>query len=70
MVRNPYLPSSVPKYVLEPLSAYLEIAQKQYEDPGIPGYYNVGPDEATVLTTGELVTLFQDLGGWSLRNQR
>ena len=49
--------------MLEPLFAYLEIAQKQYEDLAYQGYYNVGPDECDCVTTGELVTLFCDLWG-------
>ena len=62
MVRNPY--STRPfQHVLEPLFAYLEIAQKQYEDLAYQGYYNVGPDECDCVTTGELVTLFCDLWG-------
>lgn len=57
IVRNPY---SIRPYqhVLEPLYAYLMIAQKQYEDIRYAGYYNVGPDECDCLTTGELVSLF------------
>lgn len=57
IVRNPY---SIRPYqhVLEPLYAYLMIAQKQYEDRTYEDYYNVGPDECDCLTTGELVTLF------------
>ena len=62
VVRNPY--STRPfQHVLEPLFAYLEIAQKQYEDLAYQGYYNVGPDECDCVTTGELVTLFCDLWG-------
>lgn len=56
-VRNPY--STRPyQHVLEPLSVYLMIAQKQYEDGGFAGYYNVGPDDCDCLTTGELVDIF------------
>lgn len=56
-VRNPY---SVRPYqhVLEPLYAYLMIAQKQYENRAYEGYYNVGPNESDCLTTGALVDLF------------
>ena len=56
-VRNPY---SVRPYqhVLEPLFAYLMIAEKQYENPTIAGCYNIGPEERDCVTTGELVTLF------------
>lgn len=56
-VRNPY---SVRPYqhVLEPLAAYLMIAQKQYENINFAGSYNIGPEESDCLTTGELVSLF------------
>lgn len=57
MVRNPH---SIRPYqhVLEPLFAYLLIARRQYEDPSLAGWYNVGPDECDCITTGELVDLF------------
>lgn len=59
VVRNPY--STRPyEHVLEPVTAYLMIAKAQYEDPSFAGNYNVGPDDADCLTTGELVTLFCD----------
>lgn len=56
-VRNPY---SIRPYqhVLEPLSAYLTIVQKQYEDIKYAGSYNVGPDECDCVETGQLVDLF------------
>lgn len=57
IVRNPY--STRPyQHVLEPVMAYLMIAQKQYEDPTLAGWYNVGPDDCDCVTTGELTTLF------------
>ena len=61
-VRNPY---SVRPYqhVIEPLCAYLMIAQKQFEDPAFAGCYNVGPDVADCVTTRELVTLFCEKWG-------
>jgi len=56
-VRNPY--STRPyQHVLEPLSMYLMIAQRQYEDKKYAGFYNVGPDDCDCVTTGELVDLF------------
>ncbi len=57
IVRNPY---SIRPYqhVLEPLYAYLMIAQKQFEDGSFADYYNVGPDERDCLTTGQLVDIF------------
>ena len=67
LVRNPY--STRPyQHVLEPLAAYLMIAQRQYEDKSLAGYYNVGPDDCDCLTTGDLVTLFCEKWGnvgWS-----
>ncbi len=56
-VRNPY--STRPyQHVLEPLSVYLTIAQKQFGDKRYAGFYNVGPDECDCVTTGSLVELF------------
>lgn len=57
IVRNPH---SIRPYqhVLEPLFAYLMIAQQQYENPALAGWYNVGPDECDCVTTGALVDLF------------
>lgn len=57
IVRNPH--STRPyQHVLEPLFAYLMIAQKQYKDKAYAGWYNVGPDEYDCVTTGELADLF------------
>ncbi len=57
IVRNPH--STRPyQHVLEPLFAYLLIAQRQYEDKTLAGWYNVGPDECDCATTGDLVDLF------------
>lgn len=62
IVRNPY--STRPyQHVIEPLYAYLLIAKAQYENPGLSGSYNVGPDEADCVTTGRLVDLFVKLSG-------
>ena len=56
-VRNPY--STRPyQHVLEPLYAYLLIAQAQYEDGKYADWYNVGPDECDCVTTGELTDIF------------
>ena len=57
VVRNPN--STRPyQHVLEPVMAYLMIAQRQWEDASLAGYYNVGPDEHDCFRTGELVDLF------------
>lgn len=62
IVRNPY--STRPfQHVLEPLFAYLEIMQKQFEDRAFQGYYNVGPDDCDCVTTGNLVTMFCEIWG-------
>jgi len=57
VVRNP---DSVRPYqhVLEPLSAYLAIAQAQYGHPELAASYNIGPGEDGCARTGELVELF------------
>lgn len=61
-VRNPY--STRPyQHVLEPLAAYLMIAQEQYKDGKYAGYYNVGPDDCDCMTTGALVDLFCNTWG-------
>ena len=56
-MRNPY--STRPyQHVLEPLCAYLAIAQAGYEDISLADWYNVGPDDSSCVTTGQLVDLF------------
>lgn len=66
LVRNPY--SMRPyQHVLEPIFAYLLIAQKQYDNNDIAGCYNVGPDEKDCISTGELVRLFCDI--WNADGQ-
>ncbi len=71
-VRNPH---SIRPYqhVLEPLFAYLMIAQKQYEDGKFAGCYNVGPDDCDCVATGDLVTLFCEAWGgkaaWENRSE-
>ncbi len=46
------------QHVLEPLYAYMLIAARQYEDPGLAGAYNVGPEESDCVQTGYLTELF------------
>ena len=47
--------------------SYLEIAEKQFEDPSYSGNYNIGPDDRDCITTGELDrTILQFIGGWSI----
>jgi CDP-glucose 4,6-dehydratase len=65
-LRNPH--STRPyQHVLEALAAYLLIIQKQYENPGIAGSYNVGPDDEGCVTTGNLATLFCEAWGEAAR---
>lgn len=65
-VRNPH--STRPyQHVLEPLYAYLMIAEAQYKDVRFSGYYNVGPDECDCATTGRLVSLFCEKWGEGLK---
>lgn len=61
IVRNP---NSIRPYqhVLEPIFAYLLIAERQYHDNSLSGWYNVGPADGRCITTGELVDLF--CNGW------
>ena len=58
VVRNPY--STRPyQHVLDCLSGYLTLAQKQYEyKEKYEGSYNFGPDDNECITTGKLVDLF------------
>lgn len=58
IVRNPH--STRPyQHVLEPVCAYLKLAELQYSDrETYEGSYNVGPDDCDCVTTGELVELF------------
>ncbi|WP_010254901.1 CDP-glucose 4,6-dehydratase [Treponema primitia] len=57
VLRNPH---SVRPYqhVLECLSGYLLLAEKQYTDKAMEGAYNFGPDDNSCVTTGELAALF------------
>lgn len=62
VVRNP---QSVRPYqhVLEPLMAYLMVAQVQLEHPELAGNYNIGPDDTDCVTTGQLADLFCNAWG-------
>lgn len=57
ILRNPY--STRPyQHVLEPVYAYLMILEKQYEKKELAGCYNIGPDESSCVTTGQIADLF------------
>jgi CDP-glucose 4,6-dehydratase len=62
VVRNPH---SIRPYqhVLECLSGYLLLAEKQYADVSFEGAYNFGPDDRSCVSTGTLVDLFCDCWG-------
>ena len=53
-------PQSIRPYqhVLEPVFAYLRIAERQYGDLSLAGAYNVGPEEGSCITTEKLVQTF------------
>jgi CDP-glucose 4,6-dehydratase len=56
-LRNPH---SIRPYqhVLECLSGYLLLAEKQWADKSLEGAYNFGPDEGSCVSTGKLADLF------------
>jgi CDP-glucose 4,6-dehydratase len=57
IIRNPY--SIRPfQHVLEPLKAYLLIAEKQYIDNKYASNYNIGPNDVDCVQTGILTTIF------------
>lgn len=62
IVRNPY---SVRPYqhVLEPIGAYMLIAQKQFNDSSMSGNYNIGPEYSDCITTGVLAETFCNIWG-------
>ena len=61
-IRNPN--STRPyQHVLEPLFFYLLLASKQVNSRSIVGSYNVGPEEADCVTTGELATMYCEAWG-------
>ncbi len=66
VVRNPH--STRPyQHVLEPLYAYLMIAEAQYKDGRYAGYYNVGPDDCDCFETGALVDMFVSKWGEGMK---
>lgn len=72
VVRNPH--STRPyQHVLEPLSVYLMIAERQYQNRDYAGFYNAGPDDCDCITTGKLVSLFCEYWGegmiWENRSE-
>jgi len=57
IVRNP--DSTRPyQHVLEPIMAYLMVAEKQYSNMNFADWYNIGPDDCDCVTTGEIADMF------------
>ena len=66
IVRNPH--STRPyQHVIEPLMAYLMIAEAQYKDPSLAGSYNVGPDDRDCVETGRLAEIFCSAWGEGIK---
>lgn len=59
IIRNP---NSIRPYqhALEPVSMYLHIAMKQFNNKKLEGSYNIGPDKADCITTKKLIDIFSD----------
>lgn len=58
-VRNPN--STRPyQHVLEPVTFYIYLGMKQYNNKELAGIYNIGPYESDCVTTGQIVRLFCD----------
>ncbi len=65
ILRNP--DSTRPyQHVLEPVVCYLSVAAGQYNDPGVEGCYNVGPDDEDAVTTAKIATMFCNC--WNIDN--
>lgn len=66
VVRNPY--STRPyQHVLEAVMAYLMIAEAQYDNSEVSGYYNIGPELDDCYETGRLVDTFIKYWGGDLK---
>lgn len=51
------------QHVLEPLFAYLLVAEQQYRNPQKAGSYNTGPEQEGCLSNRDLVQLFCEIWG-------
>jgi CDP-glucose 4,6-dehydratase len=51
------------QHVVEPLAAYLRIAQALYHDAGLAGAYNLGPADASAVSVGKVIALAQKVYG-------
>jgi CDP-glucose 4,6-dehydratase len=66
IVRNP-LSTRPYQFVLEPLFAYLIIAERQFGKPLTSNSYNVGPNAGTGVSTKDIVSFFCECWGESAR---
>lgn len=57
IIRNPYSVRPF-QHVLEPVTAYLELAALQYGSIELGSCYNIGPDECDCVSVGELADMF------------
>ena len=57
VLRNPFAVRPF-QHVLEPVMAYLMIAARQWANPSLAGWYNVGPDDGDCVTVGTLAEIF------------
>ena len=55
------------QHVLEPLSAYLLLAERQYDDKSLAGAYNVGPNTGDTASAGEIADCFVKAWGGDAR---
>lgn len=56
-IRNPYSVRPF-QHVLEPIFAYAVIARRQFDDAGLSGSYNIGPQDDGCVSAGTLAELF------------
>lgn len=71
-IRNPN--STRPyQHVLEPLSAYLHIAERQMKNSGVCGSYNIGPNESDNLSSEDIIKSFSKHYGtcfkWTIKRE-
>ena len=51
------------QHVLEPLAAYLRLAERLWDDAGVAGAYNFGPQTDEAATVGDVVALAREAYG-------
>lgn len=60
VIRNPRATRPF-QHVLEPLFAYMMIAEKQIAQPELAGAYNIGPEEDDIQSVSEMLMHFQTI---------